>query len=568
MLRSFSFVLASLAPEGAFHVAHPGVGILARNPTPLFCFMRPLAVRLTALLFLSLLSVSPAAAEPAPNPTIWADVPDGAIVRVGDTYYMSSTTMHMSPGVPLMKSKDLVRWELIGYAYDTLADNAALRLENGENAYGRGSWASSIRYHDGVFFVTTFSATSNRTHVYTTRDIEKGPWKAVSFEPMLHDHSLFFDDDGRVYMISGADNLRLVELLPDVSGIKPGGIDQIIVTNASRVAGENIMLKAEGSQMMKVNGKYYLFNITWPKGGMRTEIVHRADRITGPYEGRVVLQDRGIAQGSIVDTPEGKWYAYMFEDHGAVGRIPYLMPMTWQDGWPVLGVNGKVPDTLDIPESRSDRAGVGDGIVVADEFTREPGARPLPLAWQWNHNPDHRFWSLDARSGFLRLTTGRVDTEVVNARNVLTQRTFGPESSATTAIDVSHMRDGDYAGLVALQRKYGIVGVKMAGGAKSIVMISAQSDQPVEVAAVPLEQSVVHLRVDCDFKQRADIARFYYSLDGRDWKAIGEPLHMKYTLMLHFMGYRFGLFNFATKDTGGYVDFDYFRPSGKIGKTP
>lgn len=530
--------------------------------------MRSFTAGLTAFVFLSLLLVSSAGAEPARNPTIWADVPDGAIVRVGDTYYMSSTTMHMSPGVPLMKSKDLVRWELIGYAYDTLADNEALRLENGQNAYGRGSWASSIRYHDGVFFVSTFSATSNRTHVYSTRDIEHGPWKAVTFEPVLHDHSLFFDDDGRVYMITGADNLRLVELLPDASGIKPGGIDQVIVTNASRVAGEQIMLKAEGSQMMKVNGKYYLFNITWPKGGMRTEIVHRADRITGPYEGRVVLQDRGIAQGSIIDAPEGRWYAYMFEDHGAVGRIPYLMPMTWQDGWPVLGVNGKVPDTLDIAESRPDRSGVSDGIVVADEFTRESGDRPLPLAWQWNHNPDARFWSVAARPGFLRLTTGRVDSEVVNARNVLTQRTFGPESSSTTAIDVSHMKDGDYAGLVALQRKYGIVGVKMTGGAKSIVMISAQSDRPVEVAAVPLDQSVVHLRIDCDYKQRADIARFYYSLDGRDWKAIGEPLHMKYTLVLHFMGYRFGLFNFATKATGGYVDFDYFRPSGKIGMMP
>jgi beta-xylosidase len=526
--------------------------------------MSKLPASLSAFLLAAFLLVPIARSVDARNPTIWADVPDGAIVRVGDTYYMSSTTMHMSPGVPLMKSKDLIQWELIGYAYDTLADNEALRLENGQNAYGRGSWASSIRYHDGVFYVSTFSATSKRTHVYTTRDIEKGPWKAVAFEPVLHDHSLFFDDDGRVYMIYGVDNLHLVELLPDASGIKPGGIDQVIVTNASRVAGGEVGLKAEGSQMIKVGGKYFLFNITWPKGGVRTEIVHRADRLTGPYEGRVVLQDRGIAQGGIVDTPEGKWYAYMFEDHGAVGRIPYLMPVTWQDGWPVLGVDGKVPDTLNIPESRPDRSGVAGGIVVADEFARQPGERPLPLAWQWNHNPDARFWSLDARPGFLRLTTGRVDPEVVAARNTLTQRTFGPESSATTAIDVSHMRDGDYAGLVALQRKYGVVGVKMANGTKAIVMVSAESDHPVELAAVPLDQPVVYLRIDCDYKQRADLAYFYYSLDGRSWTPIGEPLHMKYTLMLHFMGYRFGLFNFATKDAGGYVDFDYFRPSGRI----
>jgi len=242
--------------------------------------------------------------------------------------------------------------------------------------------------------------------------------------------------------------------------------------------------------------------------------------------------------------------------------------VTWQDGWPVLGRDGKVPATLDIGESRPDAPAGVAGIVAADEFDRAPGDPALPLAWQWNHNPDARFWSIAARSGFLRLTAGRVDTEVVNARNTLTQRTFGPESSATTAIDVSHMQDGDYAGLVALQRKYGFVGVKMANGVKSIVMVSAQTDHPIELAAVPLTQPVVYLRIDCDYKERADLAYFYYSLDGANWTAIGEPLQMKYTLMLHFMGYRFGLFNFATKAPGGYVDFDFYRPDHRIAVKP
>src|SRR5512137_1281019 len=102
----------------------------------------------------------------ARNPIIWADVPDNAIIRVGDTYYMSSTTMHLSPGLPIMKSRDLVNWELIGYAYNTLADNDALTLQNGQNAYGAGSWASSLQYHDGTFYVTTFSKNTGMTHVY------------------------------------------------------------------------------------------------------------------------------------------------------------------------------------------------------------------------------------------------------------------------------------------------------------------------------------------------------------------------------------------------------------------
>ena len=494
----------------------------------------------------------------ARNPVVRADVPDIAMIRVGDTYYMSSTTMHMSPGLPIMKSKDLVNWELVSYAYDTLGENDALTLQNGKNAYGAGSWASSLRYHNGTFYVSTFSNTVGKTHIYTTKNIEKGPWKEVSFTPSLHDHSLFFDDDGRVYMVYGGGDIRLVELNSDLSGIKPGGLNQVIIPNASLVAGPNVGLNAEGSQMLKVNGKYFLSNITWPRGGMRTQILHRADTLTGPYQGRVVLQDAGVAQGSFIDTPQGDWYAYLFQDHGAVGRVPFMVPVKWQDGWPVLGDNGKLPVTLPIPAGKSGVMGGASGIVASDEFTRRAGERALPLAWQWNHNPDNDNWSLSKRRGFLRLTTGRLDTELVNARNTLTQRTFGPASSATTALDVSRMKDGDVAGLSLLQKKYGFVGVKMEGGAKSLVMVSAQSDVPVEVQSVPLTANTVWLKAECDFRNRADKASFFTSLDGKTWTPLGQPLQMVYTLP-HFMGYRFGLFNFATKTTGGSVDFDFFR---------
>src|SRR5690606_24672142 len=119
--------------------------------------------------------------------------PDVSIIRVDQTYYMSSTTMHMSPGVPIMKSKDLINWELVSYAYDTLANNDQINMVNGKKAYGQGSWASSLRYHDGTYYVSTFASTTGKNHVYSTKDIEKGPWKEASFRPMMHDHSLFFD---------------------------------------------------------------------------------------------------------------------------------------------------------------------------------------------------------------------------------------------------------------------------------------------------------------------------------------------------------------------------------------
>ena len=192
--------------------------------------------------------------RPAQNPILWTDVPDVAVLRVGSVYYMSSTTMHMSPGLPIMKSSDLVNWELVGYAYDTLADNDALTLRNGKNAYGAGSWASSLRYHNGTFYASTFSSTTGRTHVYTTNDIERGPWRESSFSPSLHDHSLFFDDDGRVYMIYGVGDLRIVELAADASALKPGGLDRVILRDASRVAGGRVGLPAEGSQLFKVDG--------------------------------------------------------------------------------------------------------------------------------------------------------------------------------------------------------------------------------------------------------------------------------------------------------------------------
>ena len=498
----------------------------------------------------------------ARNPIIWADVPDIAIIRVGKTYYMSSTTAHMSPGVPIMKSTDLVNWTMVNYAYQTLGDSDALDLKNGKNAYSGGSWASSLRYHNGTFYVSTFSGTTGKTYIYETKDIENGPWTTHEFEPKLHDHTLFFDDDGRVYMIYGGGEIKIVELNADMSGLKPGGVSQTIIRNASLVASEKVGLSAEGSQMMKVNGKYYLFNIVWPPGGMRTEIVHRADNITGPYEGRIALQDQGVAQGSIIDTPQGEWIAYLFQDHGAVGRVPMLVPMKWQDGWPVLGAQGKVPATLDIAAGKSDIS----GIVNSDEFDRKPGQRVLPLQWQWNHNSDNAHWSLGARPGWLRLTTGRIETELASARNSLTQRTFGPQSAATTAIDASQMKDGDVAGISAFQKKYGFVGVKMEGQTKSLVMVSAASDAPQQLASVALNQDKVWLKVECDFREKTDKAYFSYNLDGKSWQRLGEPLQMVYTLP-QFIGYRFALFNFATKTVGGSVDFDYFRVSDQIDAT-
>ncbi|MFP4171458.1 MAG: glycoside hydrolase 43 family protein [Candidatus Hydrogenedentota bacterium] len=517
------------------------------------------------LFFALLLNVSigePVAAQEtdsrAQNPIIWADVPDPSVIRVDDAYYMTSTTMHMNPGLPIMKSTDLVNWETIGYAYETLTDNDAMNLANGENAYGEGSWASTVRYHDEMFYISTFSYTTNQTHIYKTNDIEDGVWTEFAFSPLYHDNSIFFEEDGGVYLVYGVGDIMLVELASDLRGPKPEGIEQVIIPDAGQIAGSEFIVPAEGAHIHKVDGMYYVFLITWPRNRGRTQIVYRSDSLTGPYEGRVVLDDSGIAQGGIFDTPEGDWYAMLFQDHGAVGRIPHLIPVTWEDEWPVLGDNGQAPTELDISAANKRT----NGIMASDDFVYD-GEDELALVWQWNHNPDGDYWSVTDRPGYLRLVNDRVDSDIHDTRNTLTQRTFGPECSGEVALDTANMKDGDYAGLAAFQNQYGFVGVKQSDSSRSVIMVDGSSGAPEEVESLPLKQDEVRLRIDFHFHDREDRAYFYYSLDGDNWSRIGDSLQMSYTLD-HFMGYRFALFNYGTKTTGGFVDFEYFEVADEI----
>ncbi|WP_425386830.1 family 43 glycosylhydrolase, partial [Cytophaga aurantiaca] len=509
---------------------------------------------LLVILFLSCNVIISNAQTMATNPIINADVPDIAIVRVGNNYYMSSTTMHMNPGVPIMKSTDLVNWEMVNYCYSTLASTDGLNLNNGKQEYGHGSWASSIRYANNMYYVSTFSSSTGKTYIYKTANIEGGTWTVSVLNAAYHDCNLFFDDDGRVYLIYGQGDIKIIELTADASAIKSGGTNKTLITNAGAIAGP-IGLNAEGSQVVKYNGYYYINNICWPSGGMRTQLVHRSASLTGTYEGKVILKDQGVAQGSFISTPAGKWYAYLFKDGGARGRVPYLVPMTWSNAWPVLSA---VPTTLDIPLG----TGGMHNIVASDEFSQ---ATPLSLAWQWNHNPQNNYWSLAQKSGYMRLTNERTDPNVLMTTNTLTQRTFGPQCSGYTSLDVSGMKDGDYAGLIALQKQYGYVGVKMTGTSKSIVMVNGNdvTGTPTQVATVPLNQTTVYLRIDMDYRNQTDKAYFYYSLNGTTWTSIGSTLQMSYTIP-QFIGYRYGLFSYASNSAGGYADFDFFRIGANI----
>lgn len=522
---------------------------------------------LTALILLAFMTNSCTKEEQVQdtthNPIIWADVPDISMIRVGDTYYMSSTTMHMNPGVPIMKSKNLIDWEMASYAYETLGDIDEFELNNGKHTYGVGSWASSLRHNNGVFYVSTFSHTNGLNYIFSTKDPDNTPWDMITFEPVIHDHSLFFDDDGKKYMFSCGGVIGIRELKDDLTGVKEG-TERVLIEDADAITGKERGLPAEGAQVFKVNDKYYIFLITWPKGGIRTVLVYRSDDIMGPYEGKVVLEDKGVAQGGFIDTPQGDWYGYFFRDFGSVGRIPYLVPMKWEDDWPVFGEDGIVPMTLNL---KGEQPTIPQ-IVASDDFSRKEGDRDIPLVWQWNHNPNNEYWSVKERPGYLRLETFRIDESFLRAKNTLTQRTFGPESTGETAIDVSKMKEGDFAGLALLQQKYGLVGVKVEDGQKYIFAGNAQqsdseNENYEEHEAIPFDGDNVFFKVECNFNDLVDKGYFYYSLDGTNWQQIRNELQMRYD-MPHFMGYRFGLFNFATKTIGGIADFDYFKVSDQI----
>ncbi|MDR0566024.1 MAG: glycoside hydrolase 43 family protein [Prevotellaceae bacterium] len=482
------------------------------------------------------------------NPVIYADVPDPDVIRVGSDFYMVSTTMHLMPGAPIMKSKDLVGWEIIGYVFDEVKDSPLYDLEGG-NVYGQGQWASSLRYHGGKFYVFFATNRPQKSYLYAAEN-PAGKWEKVAeFDRNYHDASLLFDDDGKVYLSYVEKQVKIAELRGDLAGVKADGL------RASVIDGEAQGYRGlfEGTHLCRYNGKYYIFIIWWPRGGIRTQLCFRSERIAGPYESKVILSDTldlygcGVAQGCIVDTEDGRWFGLLFQDHGAVGRAPVLTPCRWIDGWPMLGdENGKAPRVMEKPVQGYAAA----PLVASDSFD----AAALGLGWQWNHNPDNALWSLTERPGYLRLKTGKVVKSIFDARNTLSQRAEGERCSAVVAMDVSHIRSGDVAGIGAFCAEPGLISVIVENGKKFIVM----TDRGSEKGRAALPQSTVYLRMDCDFG--TDKATFYYSLDSERWTPLGAEFRMIYNLV-HFMGNRIAIYSYATQRAGGYVDVDFFSYS-------
>ena len=524
------------------------------------------------------------------NPICKCDYPDPDVIRVGDTYYMASTTMHFLPGGAMLRSFDLVNWELIGYIFDELDQTPAERMEREFVNYSGGMWAPCLRYHNGKFYVFFVSHGVHKTFMFTAEHAE-GPWERHEIAGgEYHDLSVLFDDDGRIYMIYGNREIKLIELDETLTGPKKGGLSRVLVKDTCEGLG------FEGSHLYKIRGKYYVFLIDWPKGSVRTENCFVADSIEGEFVGGPVMADdagffgNGVAQGGIVDTPNGKWYGILFRDNGAVGRIPMLVPVTWKDDFPVFGNDGKLPEKLSVSSSRPYYQ--YKPLYVSDDFVAESEeeCHNLALPWQWNHKSKPELWSLLPEGG-LKITSDKISVNVTHAVNCLTQRMMWPSAQAEVTVDATGISDGDVAGICALQSCYGLLGITKEGGVYYLVKMIRTPDRlknsggigdylPGQVVnKVRLDKPVVTLCLKADFENLKDELDFFYLRETpkkvmvRDkntpqvevnWETVrsmvkvGDSHKLQFRLD-HFCGARFGLFLYSTREVGGSAIFKNFK---------
>ncbi len=519
-------------------------------------------------------------AEKNCNPLTKLDYPDPDVIRVEDVYYMVSTTMHFMPGCEILRSYDLKNWEHATYVYDYLDGTPGQRLEGDMHIYGQGMWAASLRYHKGTFYVVFVANDTHKTYLYRAQDIN-GPWTKSNIEGFYHDCSLLFDDDDRVYLAYGNTEIHILELNEQLSGPKEGGLHRIAVVDV-----EHPCLGYEGTHFYKINGKYYLFFIhSLKERWRRVEACFVADSITGEFTGGDVLNDdrgycdQGVAQGGIVDTPDGRWYAVLFQDSGAVGRIPVLLPIHFEQDYPVFGENGRVPEQFDTPNLRPEY--VYHPLVESDDFkgdatvldlresSRLYGTFGLKSCWQFNHEPDLELTNQDAQQGVWWVCTDKLCTNLTQARNILTQRLIYPGCSAEVTVDGSCLKTGDYAGICVLQGCYGMLALYRDGNGYYLVrrgklpedadLQAKERDyigQEYDRIYLGETTSKLRLKVTVDFTEMKDEAFFSY-LDGGQWKILGPAQKLAFK-MDHFCGARVGLFVYATKEAGGSAGFSDF----------
>ena len=483
------------------------------------------------------------------NPVLNADYSDPDVIRVGDKYYMVASDFHFM-GMQILESPDMVNWTIVSQVYDRLDEPGW----NENRHFGGGSWAPALRYHDGRFWV--FFCTYDEGLFMSSATNPRGPWTplhCLRHIPKWEDPCPFWDDDGQAYL--GRSRWRAGPI-----------IVHRMSADGTRLLDDGVTVYegpiAEGTKFLKRNGWYYLII---PEGGVGEgwQTVLRSRSIYGPYERRVVLEQgmttvNGPHQGALVDTPQGTWMFFHFQSVSPAGRVVHLQPAYWKDDWPVIGVD-------------QDRNGIGEPVFVwkkpvtgdnppclpqtDDEFDGNElfwvgqQQRALRLQWQWNHNPYHDAWSLNEQPGWLTLHALQADM-LRNSHNMLTQKTMGYTSEATTLIDVSQLTDGTHAGLLCTGAQFHGLGICCHGNTLSLY--SEADGERTIVCEIKRRRLFLRVTVDSRHNQH----QFSYSLDGRNYLIASEVFSLKEG---GWKGTRVGLYCYNSLGDSGKASFDWFH---------
>ena len=464
------------------------------------------------------------------NPVLNADFSDPDVIRVGERFYMVASDFHFM-GMQVLESEDMVNWHYISQIYRRIDEPGW----DDNKHYAGGSWAPSIRYHDGRFYV--YFCTPDEGLYMTTATDAKGPWEPLHLVKRVEkweDPCPLWDDDGQAYL-----------------GRSQHGAGPIIVHKVSadgrQLLDEGVTVYtgpvAEGTKWLKRNGYYFLII---PEGGVGGgwQTVLRSRNIYGPWERRIVLEQgttkiNGPHQGALVDAPDGSWWFYHFQETPELGRVVHLQPARWLDEWPLMGVD-------------LDGNGIGEPVAkwqkpIASDSRALPQtddgfSGTLGLQWQWNHNPRDEYWSLKERKGWLTLHALPAEN-LKSSHNMLTQKVMGYVSESTTLME---MRGRCFAGLACIGREFRGVGVTQEG-----IVVEHNGERTV-VRKGRFKR--VYLRVQNDCVKRSH--RFFYSLDGRSYEPAGEAFSMHSG---YWKGIRVGLFCYGES---GKAEFEEFRMAG------
>lgn len=509
------------------------------------------------------------------NPVLHADYSDPDVCAVGEDYFLTASSFNCTPGLPILHSKDLVNWKIVNYA---LKKVEPVEYYN-EARHGKGVWAPSIRFHEGMYYIY-WGDPDFGIFMVKTRD-PYGEWDApvlVKAGKGMIDPCPLWDDDGRVYLAHAwAGSRAKFNSVLTVCELNKEGTkvisDPVLVFDGNDGVNHTI----EGAKFYKRNGFYYLFA---PAGGVVSgwQLVMRSKDVYGPYEARIVMAQgktdiNGPHQGGWVDTLAGESWFLHFQDKGAYGRVLHLNPMKWVNDWPVIGVD-KDGDGCGDPVSRYRKPKTGktypiETPVESDEFD----TRKLGLQWEWHANYQDVF-GFTTNMGYVRIYGHELSPHFKNfweVPNLLMQKFPAEEFTATAKLKVSAKDDGQLSGLIIMGWDYSWIGVEKQGEKfllKQAVCKDAEQGNLEQVSTLavlepsrkfeaglfPNYEREIYIRVHVD---KGAYCRFSYSLDEKKFTEAGTLFKARQG---KWIGAKVGMFSVTPHGKErGWVDVDWFR---------